>query len=50
MITGLMEGTKMKADLYWPDEENKMMELGNDVTVEYLETSFQGTYFHRYMR
>ena len=48
MITGLTEGNYRKADQYWPDEKNKMKELKNGVKLKYKETSYQGTYFHRY--
>jgi protein tyrosine phosphatase len=48
MITGLTEGNVRKADQYWPDEDNKMMDLGNGVKLEHKEKSYQGTYFHRY--
>ena len=48
MITGQKEGNKRKADQYWPDEENKMMDLENGIKLEHKQTSYQGTYFHRY--
>ena len=37
-----------KADKYWPDEEEKIMDLGNDIKLQHRETSYQGTYFQRY--
>ena len=48
-ITALMEGNKKKADKYWPDEENRIMDLGNGVKLEYKETSYQGTYYLRWL-
>ena len=47
MITCLVEGKKKKADQYWPDEENRKMDLGNGHQLEYVDTSYQGTYYHR---
>ena len=47
-ITGYMEGRKMKADKYWPDEENRIMHLGNGTKMDYKETSYQGTYYLRW--
>ena len=48
MITGLTEGNLRKADQYLPDENNKTKDLGNMVKLEHKETSYQGTYYHRY--
>ena len=49
MITGLTEGNKKKADQYWPDEDNRTMDLENGMKVEHKEKSYQGTYFLRYL-
>ena len=48
MITGLTEGNKVKAHQYWPDEENRTMDLGNGVKLEYKEHTYQGTYYLRW--
>ena len=48
-ITGLKEGSKKKADKYWPDEESRTMDLGNSIKLEYRETSYQGTYYRRFI-
>ena len=47
-VTGLMEGSKKKADKYWPEEENRINDLGNGTKLEYKETSYQGTYYLRW--
>ena len=52
MITSLVEGPpegpqKKKADQYWPDKEDPIMELGNGVILEHLSSSYLGTYFCR---
>ena len=33
MITGLVEGGRVKADKYWPDMEDPVKELNNNVTI-----------------
>ena len=50
MITGLEEGNRKKADQYWPDKDNQIMVLENEVKLVHKETSYQGTYFHRSLK
>ena len=33
MITGLVEGGRVKADKYWPDKEDPVMELANNISI-----------------
>eukprot|EP00092_Neocalanus_flemingeri_P068120 GFUD01083196.1.p1 GENE.GFUD01083196.1~~GFUD01083196.1.p1 ORF type:complete len:292 (-),score=81.24 GFUD01083196.1:8-811(-) len=47
MITGLQEGEKKKADQYWPDQENKVMDLDNGIKLVHKDSSYHGTYFTR---
>ena len=47
MITALQEGGKVKADQYWPDNENPVKNLGNGITLEYQTSSFQGDFVER---
>ena len=47
MITALQEGGKVKADQYWPDNENPVKNLGNGISLEYQTSSFQGDFVER---
>ena len=47
MITRLLEGKKRKADQYWPDQEQAVVELGEGSRVELVSSSYQGTYHLR---
>ena len=47
MLTSLEEGTKKKADQYWPDKDQETVDLGNGVKLQHVTTSFQGTYLNR---
>ena len=33
MITGLVEGGRVKADKYWPDKEDPVKKFNNNVTI-----------------
>ena len=33
MITGLVEGRRVKADKYWPDAEDDVKKLSNGITI-----------------
>jgi len=50
MITALKEGGRTKAEKYWPDEADPIMDLGNGITLELVSKSYQGTYFTREIR
>ena len=47
MVTQLMEANKVKANQYWPDKDNKKMDLKDGARIELLDTSFQGNYHIR---
>ena len=47
MITGLEEGGKLKAHQYWP-EEGEPLQLANNITVELISSSYQGTFYERW--
>ena len=47
MLTSLEEGTKKKADQYWPDKDNRRMDLKEGARAELQDTSFQGNYHIR---
>ena len=47
MVTQLMETNKVKAHQYWPDKDNRRMDLKEGARVELQDTSFQGNYHIR---
>ena len=47
MLTGLEEGNKKKADQYWPDQEEEVMDVGRGIILAHVSTSYQGTFFTR---
>eukprot|EP00092_Neocalanus_flemingeri_P028210 GFUD01030634.1.p1 GENE.GFUD01030634.1~~GFUD01030634.1.p1 ORF type:complete len:437 (-),score=90.14 GFUD01030634.1:394-1647(-) len=47
MITDLVEGNKVKAHKYWPDTDNRVLNLEGGMKVKYLSHSYPGTYYHR---
>ena len=47
MITRLKEGTRRKADQYWPDGSSPVLALGAGSSVEHLSTSYTGSYYTR---
>ena len=59
MITKLVEGNKVKAHQYWPSDgsdnsdidnpTDHIIDLGDDCKVQFKSSSFQGTYYLRYI-
>ena len=48
MITRLMEGKRVKAHQYWPDEDDKVLNLDNGMTVMRTRKQFNGSsVYHR---
>ena len=47
MVTQLVEANKVKAHQYWPDKNNRRMDLKEGGRVELQDTSFQGNYHIR---
>ena len=52
MITKLVENNKRKAHQYWPEEAGEdplglVLDIGGGCTVEFISTSYQGSYFLR---
>ena len=47
MLTALEEDNNKKADQYWPDRNNKVINVGKEIKLEYVETTYQGTYLNR---
>ena len=50
MITDLIEGKKVKADQYWPDQEDPVLRFEDGLTVEYLSHTYPGTYIQRSLK
>jgi len=52
MITKLVEKNKRKAHQYWPEDAGEeplglVLEIGGGCRVEFVSTSYQGSYFLR---
>ena len=47
MLTALEEDNNKKADQYWPDRNTKVINVGKEIKLEYVETTYQGTYLNR---
>ena len=46
MITRLVEGERVKAHQYWPDEEHKVFNLKNGMKVTFLSQEYNNSTFH----
>ena len=52
MITKLVEKNKRKAHQYWPEDAGEdplglVLDIGGGCSVEFISTSYQGSYFLR---
>ena len=52
MITKLVENNKRKAHQYWPEDAGEdplglVLDIGGGCSVEFVSTSYQGSYFFR---
>ena len=52
MITKLVENNKRKAHQYWPEDAGEdplglVLDIGGGCSVEFVSTSYQGSYFLR---
>ena len=52
MITKLVENNKRKAHQYWPEDAGEdplglALDVGGGCSVEFVSTSYQGSYFLR---
>jgi len=50
MLTELIEGNKIKADQYWPEQVGDILQLDHGIEVEYLSCSNSSNYIHRRLR
>ena len=48
MLTALEEGEKKKSVRYWPDQEDKVLNLQNaGIEIQYEMTNYTGVYLER---
>ena len=48
MLTALEEGEKKKSVRYWPDQEDKVLNLSNaGIEIQYEMTNYTGVYLER---
>ena len=48
MLTALEEGEKKKSVRYWPDQEDKVLNLPNaGIEIQYEMTNYTGVYLER---
>ncbi|XP_023349070.1 tyrosine-protein phosphatase non-receptor type 1 [Eurytemora carolleeae] len=48
MITGLVENKRIKADRYWPEEEDDLI-VFEDIKITFLDQSYNGSFFTRHL-